>query len=187
MENNNFLGNIRPIYDDELEIMLEWRNTPEIRNNMYTTNIISLENHLKWYQNIKNNPNMNYFMYVDAQNNPSGIIAFTDIDFKNNHAFWAFYANPIAQKGTGSKMEFLALDYAFNQLNLHKLNCEVLSHNHTVIKLHKKFGFIEEGIFRQQHIHENKYINIHRLGILKSEWEYQRKNMLELLRKLYNK
>lgn len=42
-------------------------------------------------------------------------------------------------------MEYLALEYAFKDMGLHKLFCEVLAFNAPVIKLHQKFGFkIEE-------------------------------------------
>lgn len=187
MQEYDFLGKLRPIEDSELEMMLSWRNAPEVRENMYTTDIISLENHLKWYDGIRNNKKMCYLMYVDTMNTPLGIVAFTDMNFKNKTSFWAFYAAPYAPTGTGSKMEFLALEYIFNHLNFHKLNCEVLEFNQSVVKLHKKFGFIEEGYFRQQHIHNEQYTGIYRLGLLKEEWINHRNNMALLLEKLYNR
>ena len=46
-------------------------------------------------------------------------------------------------------METLALDYAFNELKINRLECEVLEFNSKVISFHKKFGFQEEGRKKQ--------------------------------------
>ena len=80
-----------------------------------------------------------------------GIVGFTNIDERNQNCSWAFYAAPVAPKGTGSRMEFSPWKMAFQELNVHKMYCEVLGFNTPVIKLHQKFGFEREGIFREQH------------------------------------
>ena len=49
----DFLGKLRPIDDSELELMLSWRNSDEVRKNMYTTSIIELNDHLQWYANVQ--------------------------------------------------------------------------------------------------------------------------------------
>lgn len=83
-------------------------------------------------------------------------------------------------------MEFLALEYAFNQLKLHKLYCEVLAFNSAVINLHQKFGFTVEGIFREQHMHDSAFVDIYRLAILATEWNSQRDRMTQKLLKQRN-
>ena len=45
-----------------------------------------------------------------------------------------------------------------------------MSNNKKVIKMHKKFGFIEEGILRESVFKNNQYYNIHYISMLKSEW-----------------
>ncbi len=112
---------------------------------------------------------------------PSGIAAFTGIDTKNLNSSWAFYSSPMAAKGTGSKMEFLMLEHAFGTLRLHKLFCEVLAFNGAVIKLHQKFGFKAEGLFREQHKVNEDFVDIVRLGILAAEWSENRYPMQQRL------
>lgn len=110
-----------------------------------------------------------------------GIVGFMLIDGASANCSWAFYAAPNAPRGTGSQMEFLALEHVFSSLELHKLHCEVLAFNTPVIKLHQKFGFQVEGIFRQQHRIDSDYIDIYRLGLLASEWANKREEMLTKL------
>lgn len=177
------LGVLRTIKPEELELMLAWRNAPSVRANMYTRHEISLAEHLAWWARIQGRSDQKYFMY-EFQETPLGIVAFTGVDSASQNSSWAFYASPQAPKGTGSKMEFLALEYAFHNMQLHKLCCEVLAFNAPVIKLHQKFGFKVEGILREQHLVDETFVDVYRLGVLAPEWEAQREEMLTKLLKL---
>lgn len=112
---------------------------------------------------------------------PIGIVAFNGIDGTNQNSSWAFYASPASPMGTGSRMEYLALEHAFSGIQLHKLCCEVLAFNTPVIKLHEKFGFKVEGILREQHRMDEAFVDIYRLGILASEWSTKRDQILNKL------
>lgn len=170
------LGRLRPIVNSELELVRSWRNEPAVRKNMYTTHEISEAEHRAWWASMQGRSDCQYFMY-DLGDRPEGVVGFTQIDSQQQHAFWAFYASPQAQKGTGGRMEYLALEHAFSDLKLRKLNCEVLSFNAAVIKLHQKFGFSEEGVFRAHHRLEVGWADVHRLAIFAEHWESQREEM----------
>jgi len=133
--------------------------------------------HQSWWKRAQERTDQKYFIYENSLKS-SGVVSFTMIDHVNSNCAWAFYAAPDAAKGTGSKMEFLALEYVFNVLKLNKIYCEVLDFNTPVINLHKKFGFKEEGVFRAQHKTEMGYSDIYRLGMLALEWNENREAML---------
>lgn len=172
------MGKLRAIQESEVELMRQWRNTPSIRKNMYTRQEIGETEHLAWWERLKQREDQRYFMY-ESQGEPLGVVAFVSIDPLSSNASWAFYASPDAPRGTGSRMEFLALDYAFTDLCLHKLYCEVLAFNEAVIRLHEKFGFSVEGVFREHHKVDQAYVDIYRLGILNSEWEQKRQELAD--------
>ena len=179
------LGSIRPIKPEDLALMLSWRNDPSVRVNMYSRHEISLDEHLAWWKRTQERPDQKYFMY-ELQGAPMGIVAFTGIDTTNRNSSWAFYSSPKAPRGTGSRMEWLALDYAFQHVGLHKLGCEVLAFNTTVIKLHQKFGFKIEGILREQHVRDDTFVDVYRLGILEDEWKESRAGILKRLLRSFN-
>jgi RimJ/RimL family protein N-acetyltransferase len=81
-------------------------------------------------------------------------------------------------------MAYEALELAFGELGLHKLSCEVLSTNPTVVNLHKKVGFKEEGVFRDQHFDGSRRIDVVRLGMLASEWESSRDRLRDRVAQL---
>lgn len=176
----NLIGNLRPIVGEELPLVLSWRNAPGVRANMYTSHEISIEEHLAWWARTSERKDQQYFMY-ERDGVPLGVVGITRIDTINSNCSWAFYADPAAPKGTGSRMEYLVLEHVFFFLGLHRLYCEVLDFNVPVQKLHAKFGFQVEGRLRQQHLHGEAYADIVLLGILATEWAGRRDAMFDQL------
>jgi UDP-4-amino-4,6-dideoxy-N-acetyl-beta-L-altrosamine N-acetyltransferase len=154
----------------DLDLVLEWRNKPEIRMNMYTSHVISREEHYAWFERVALDSTKRYFICM-ADETPVGVVGFVDIMETAKTASWAFYSGDLSRRGIGSQMEYLALNYAFDELGLEKLNCEVLDFNQAVIKLHRKFGFEIEGIFKAQHYDGEKYHDIYRLAMFRKDWQ----------------
>lgn len=178
-------GNIRAVQLTDAELILEWRNTDAVRLNMYNHEKISLESHMAWFKSTLSKDSCKYFIY-ERDNNPLGVLSFTDIDTKNRKAFWAFYSGATNVRGIGSEMEQLALEYAFNELDLHKLCCEVLEFNATVIKFHRKFGFKVEGIRKQDYFRDGKFYDIYQLAIFKNDYLKTKKNHQIQVEKRFN-
>lgn len=180
MGNSSVLGFLRSVRDADLEKVLSWRNAPSVRRNMYSSEEISLHEHLAWWDRIKSRDDQAYLIY-EREGLPQGVVAFNNISLPNKCSAWAFYASPDSERGTGSRMEFLALDYAFFELKLRKLYCEVLSFNQPVIELHKRFGFSTEGVFQEQYFRDETFHDIHRLAIFSQQWVQTREGQLKTL------
>ena len=172
--------NLRAMVDDDLPMVLEWRNSEPVRRNMYTTHIISLEEHLSWFKKVKKDKTKSYFIF-EEEGNPCGVIGFVDIDLRSRKSGWAFYSGNLEKRGIGSRMEYAALEHAFTDLGLHKLYCEVISFNMPVVKFHKKYGFVEEGIFCRHHFDGIAYHDVYRLALFKKDWANKRSSMAKRL------
>jgi UDP-4-amino-4,6-dideoxy-N-acetyl-beta-L-altrosamine N-acetyltransferase len=161
---------LRPLAAGDLDLVRGWRNSDRVRMNMYTTHVIAADEHRAWFARLQNNPAAEAFLF-ELKGEPIGFLSFTDIDRDHDRAFWAFYlGDENAPRGSGSVMECLALDHAFLTLGLHKLACEVIAFNAAVIKLHKRFGFVEEGVFRDDILREGQYHDVHRLALMRDDW-----------------
>ena len=160
---------LRKMLFDDLQIIFSWRNHPEIRKNMYTHHEITWDEHIAWFERISADTSCRYFVYV-VDEALQGVVNFTEISQTHRNAFWGFYSNPAAPKGTGIEMEYLALNMAFEEIGMHKLNCEVIAFNQAVINMHIKVGFLLEGAFRDFHFDGERYHDVVRLGMLQSEW-----------------
>ena len=168
---------LHPLTEANLELILPWRNALAVRRAMYTHHEISLDEHRAWFQRLQRDPSRRWYLFQDETGTAQGVVYFTDIDTEQGTAFWGFYARPEAASGTGLRMELAALDLAFSELGLHKINCEVLANNAPVVNMHKKVGFTEEGRFREQHHDGGSRIDIVRLGLLASEWPMHRERL----------
>ena len=162
--------NTRQLNQADLEEVLVWRNHPEVRKYMYTQHEITREEHSNWFDSVSKDKSKVYLI-AELEGKPIGLINFTEISEKNKSAFWGFYSGDLSTKGVGRLMEEAALNYAFNNLKLRKLSCEVLSSNPRVIKLHRRYGFSIEGIFKKHFVDSSsEELDIYRLALTKSEW-----------------
>ena len=109
-------------------------------------------------------------LIFEVEDEPAGVVIFSNYTGKGGTATWAFYSGDRARRGIGSTMERGALEYAFEQLGVRKLECEVLSFNRSVINFHVKFGFTIEGVFREAYKRGDNYFDIYRLSMLADEW-----------------
>lgn len=161
---------LRSLEKKDLELVLSWRNDPAVRQAMYSQHEITWEEHQLWFQRMQVDESTRWYLYLNKDNEPNGVVYFTEWNAGQSTAFWGFYANVGATPGTGMRMSLDALGYAFNQLGIQKLNAEVLASNPRSLEMHKKVGFIEEGCFREQYFNAEQRIDVVRLGMLASEW-----------------
>ena len=64
----------------------------------------------------------------------------------------------------------LLLDYAFYEMNLHRVYLKVFSFNDKAISLYNKIGFQQEGSSRQSLFRDGAWYDIVHMGILQNEY-----------------
>ena len=142
---------LRPLCEDDRERVLSWRNQDRIRANMYTDHVIHRDEHDRWFDRSLTDGTAAYRIF-EHREQPLGFVSFTGIDRVHGRSTWAFYLGEAdAPRGSGAAMELLALDEAFGSLCIRKLCCEVFAFNTGVVRLHERFGFAREGLFRSHY------------------------------------
>ena len=168
---------IRPIEIKDKARILQWRNSERVRSNMYSDHIITQEEHDSWFSRALVNSTSSSLIF-QYEGRPVGFISFTNINRFHNRCTWAFYLGETdAPRGTGSAMEFFALDYAFVTFKIRKLCCEVFAFNRAVIKLHEKFGFVHEGRLVGHYLKNDKYEDIVCLARFGDKWLDEREKL----------
>lgn len=170
---------LRPIELNDLKIILEWRNSDRIRNNMYTDHVISIKEHKAWFERLKHNTTSVYLVF-EILNRPVGLVYFTDIDKKNNKSYWGFYlGEEKLPRGCGTAMGVLGIEYAFTQLNIRKLCGEAFIFNDASTRFFMKLGFVEEGKFVKHMLKNGVYVDIISFALFRDNWIKNRQNLNE--------
>jgi UDP-4-amino-4,6-dideoxy-N-acetyl-beta-L-altrosamine N-acetyltransferase len=166
---------IRLIDQNDKELILSWRNSERVRCNMYSDHLITQKEHDTWFSKALVDISAVYLLFLYMER-PIGFISFTHIDKIHQRCFWAFYLGEVdVPRGSGSVMEYFALDYAYMTLKIRKLCAEVFIFNSTVIRLHEKFGFIEEGRFVAHYLKNGQYEDIVCIARFMETWLDDRK------------
>jgi RimJ/RimL family protein N-acetyltransferase len=74
-------------------------------------------------------------------------------------------------QGYGYEAGELALGFAFNELNLHRVTATVFSYNERSLALVEKLGFRREGTFREFLQRDGERHDMLLYGLLRPEWE----------------
>ena len=136
------LRNFTTLNEAQKAMILEWRNHPSIRANMYNTDIISQEEHFSFIDTLSNRDDKRYFLAQEGDHD-IGVIDFNAIT--NISTKLGIYANPyLNQKGIGSLLMQTLIAYAFDVLKTPTLEAEVFAHNERALHLYTKFGFQEK-------------------------------------------
>ena len=82
-------------------------------------------------------------------------------------------------QGFGRESMELALNFAFHELNLHRVQLTVFSYNERAINLYQKLGFKQEGVFREHIQRDGRRYDMILYGLLRWEWT-ERLDKLEI-------
>jgi RimJ/RimL family protein N-acetyltransferase len=72
-------------------------------------------------------------------------------------------------RGCGSEAVVLLLRFAFDDLNLHRVQLHVFADNASAIRVYEKAGFVREGLLRQAAHIGGRYVDVVVMGILRED------------------
>ena len=170
---------LKRITVEDLPMLYEWRNQTSIRKVMINSDLISWKEHVTWYNKYKENENSRTMIFY-YENIPYGVLNVQGIDYSNQRCEWGFYVGDLsAPRGIGTILGYASLNYIFEEIGMRKVSAEVLDYNDKSLGLHKKLGFIKEGLLREHIIKNEKSIDVILYGIFKEEWQKRRKTIVE--------
>ena len=165
---------LRAVEVEDLPLLVKWRNAPEIYQHFYGQEPLSLVMQKAWFEKLLQKPDEHLWI-IEAQETgvAIGTVGLVHIDWRNRKAEWGrflIYPDDYRHGGYGSEVESLILRYVFDHMNLNRLQCEVFGENEAVIALHRKFGFQQEGLFREYVFKDGRYRSVAYLALLRQEY-----------------
>lgn len=164
------MANLRKVQQEDLSLILKWRNKDFIRLNMHKHQIIEEQEHLNWFKRVTKENKSSAFIYEENQE-PLAYVNFNFDKFETKKvASWGFYLLSNEGQGIATKMALYTIPYAFDFLNIKKIFAEVLSFNYKSLAYHKKLGFKLKNIQKKSYQRNQSFYDIHQFELTKNDW-----------------
>ena len=148
---------LRDATGDDVNLMLSWRNQEINRQVSKNSHVITTEEHSRWWRDVRTDPTRRVLTYLHS-GQPCGVVTFFDLHRdRPRTGSWGFYldADGLAERGATLPAWLAvmraAVDYAFDVLELDRLDGEVLAHNTVVRQMNRRFRFAEGPGRREIH------------------------------------
>lgn len=160
---------IRDFTLDDVAKKVDWINNSENNKYLHYNIPLNVKDTTHWFLNKDNTTRVDCIIEYDGH--PVGVIGLLQIDNVNKKA--EFYitlgATEFKRKGIATIASKLILEYAFQELNLHKVYLNVDEKNEIACKLYEKVGFKCEGVFIDDMFFKNEWINRRRYALLNED------------------
>ena len=165
---------LSPINIEDAEKYVEWFCDFKVTDGIgKSSTLMNVEAEREWIENSFKNAEFQ-FAIVNLDNDELiGNCGIMNINQKDRYAEVGIFIGEEKNrnKGYGSEILRLLLDYGFNYLNLNNINLSVMSFNERAINCYKKVGFKEYGRRREVYFLNGKYYDKVYMDILAREFE----------------
>jgi len=169
---------LRPLRESDVEESLRvW--TPELRH-MYGGSLTAerrptMEDRRQWFARVTADESGRQFA-IETDGHYIGHVGLRAIDHENRKASLAIGIESPHYwgRGYGAEVIRLMLRYAFETLNLHRVELRAAAYNLRAIRCYEKCGFRHEGIERDSFFVDGEWHDDLLMAILRQEWEAQR-------------
>lgn len=134
---------LRPLVEEMLEQLRNWRNAEAIRTQMEYREYITAEMQQSWFRKISINSEFAYFI-IYSGGLPVGMIHLSHINTKTKTAEAGLFVAEERYTGTGFVLgaSMLLLEYAFDKLGMDKIWAKVKIGNEPAEKYNGLLGFM---------------------------------------------
>lgn len=164
---------LRAMEKQDCEMVREMFNDPEIENLVVGWAFpVSSYAQEKWFEtHYTDNTNFRFVIETE-EDGPVGIATLTGIDWKNRRATHGIkLANKERRaKGIGTDTVMAIMRYAFDELQLNRLDGSWFPDNAPSKGMYTKCGWVEEGVRRNYIFKNGKYRDLVVVGILADEY-----------------
>jgi len=160
---------IRAIELDDINLLLKWREDPEISFLLGREFPLSTEMQKKWYERTLNNSSKRKFIVETKDKISIGMLGIMDIDLKNRHCECGITIGEKNYWGQGFASDALSviIKYLFEELGMNRIYAKIYEYNQKSLKLFNSLGFQIDGEIKDFIYTDGKYYNMFILSLKK--------------------
>lgn len=166
--------NLRMLEPRDLDALLEQKNDPDVGGLLggFSTGYArkDLEGWLEFHRTKRNEV---LWAIADGQDRCLGHVGLYEVDHRVRKAEFAIMLGDRTAwgKGIGKRVSAWVVEYGFLQLNLNRIELDVLATNPRAKSLYEGLGFEHEGTKRSAQYKDGAYIDVHMMAFLRDAWE----------------
>ena len=164
---------LRPFEKRDLTHIQRWSNDAELRKLIGEVAPMSRKDTEKWYKELLADKDRIWFTIIlkegDRVIGEAGLLRMFR-PWRSTDMTIIIGERDACGKGYGKEVGRLLLSYAFDYLGFHRISIGVVGSNKNALKFWKSLGFKKEGVERDAHFYDNKYIDDIMMSILEDEY-----------------
>ncbi|HEV8546308.1 MAG TPA: GNAT family protein [Candidatus Limnocylindrales bacterium] len=170
---------LRPAEREDLPLFVRWLSDAR------TTQYLALRSPLnqaleeRWFDDLLDHHGRDRWHFVICRledGRPVGSLDLHALDLRNGNAGIGIVIGDPADTGRGYGSDALAalLDFGFTELRLERLWLDVYDFNERGRHIYERAGFVLEATLRHDLFRGGRFVDVHRMGILREEWSARR-------------
>ena len=135
---------IRKITEEDTDLIVDWRNSKEVRDHFFFREKFTRQMHEKWMADKVASGMVDQFIVcMKEDDRPVGSSYLRDIDRQQGTAEYGIFIGEADARGIGLGYEILCatMEYAYEVLGLKKVIARAISTNAASIRIFEKYGF----------------------------------------------
>lgn len=153
---------IRAIELEDSRIVSAWLNNREVNQYLDIIYPVSKRDADSFVFEGDNDSGKKIFIIDNEDRKPIGLIILSNIkwEYRNCELGIVIYDDNFRSKGYGKDALNTAVQFVFDEMNMHLVYLKVSEDNNAAIKLYYSLGFEMEGVLRDRYFKSGKYGNI---------------------------
>ena len=169
---------LRAIEREDIPRFVRWMNDPEVIENLLANSPLSKAMEEKWFERqLETPPSAGQILAIETKVGNEwvhiGNCGLHDIEPVNNAAEFGIVIGEKEywNKGLGREAARLMLKHGFEDLNLNRIYLYVFATNPRGLKAYAAAGFVKEGTLREAVYKNGRYVDVHLMSVIHSEWK----------------
>ena len=164
---------LRALDRTDAPVLQRFMNEPQVNYTIASWQPVTAEMEGEWAERMGRSEN-DVVLGISpvADDRLIGVCGLHAIDWRNRGATFGIAIGEMDQwgRGYGTEATRLVTAYGFDRLNLHRILLDVYALNDRAMHVYEAVGYRREGIFREAVFRGGSYHDVHRMGMLASEW-----------------
>ncbi len=163
---------LRPHERDDLPRYVTWLNDPEVNHHLIQYASLNLDAETDWYEQQRKDPTqLNLAIVLNKSAKHIGNVSLSSINSKDQSAELGILIGEKSHWGQGHGRESIQLlvNFAFTELNLHRIYLRVDASHTAGIKCYTHCGFVQEGRLCDNVYHHGYFEDQFIMSILRSK------------------